>query len=130
MGRRDLLSYLIGAGVAGTLLVGPYGLRFALVQLIPGAVIGQVPFFLLPVVWGVWNALWTRRQPAMGPGPWGALLGVILGVAVNLLFVAEGAWFDGALLLPVFLAVVYYLIWSVIIGPVNEVLGVEAARAG
>ena len=46
--RRDLLAYLIGAGVAGTLLTAPYALRLAAISLLPGATIGNVPFFLLP----------------------------------------------------------------------------------
>ena len=32
------------------------------------------------------------------------------------------------LLLPLFLAVVYYLIWRVVIGPLNEALGVDGER--
>ena len=123
--RRDLLAYLVGAGVAGTLLVGPYGLRFAVIRLIPGAAAVQPPFYLLPIVWGLWNLLWARRQPAMSIGRWGALLGVVAGVAVNLLFVAEGSWFRAAMLLPLFLALVYYLVWRLVIGPLNEALGVD-----
>ncbi|HLB77350.1 MAG TPA: hypothetical protein VJO72_09975 [Candidatus Dormibacteraeota bacterium] len=126
--RRDLLAYLVGAGVAGTLLIGPYGLRFAVIQLIPGAAAVQPPFFLLPIVWGLWNLLWARRQPAMSVGRWGALLGLLAGVAVNLLFVAQGRWFRPAMLLPLFLALVYYLAWRVVIGPLNEALGVDGER--
>jgi len=126
--RRDLLAYLVGAGVAGTLLIGPYGLRVAVIEVIPGAAAVQPPFFLLPILWGLWNLLWTRRQPAMSAGGWGALLGVLAGVVVNLLFVAQGGWFRAAMLLPLFLAVVYYLIWRVVIGPLNEALGVDGER--
>ena len=82
--RRDLLAYLIGAGVAGTLLTAPYALRVAAISLLPGATIGNVPFFLLPILWGVWNLLWARWQPAVTIGTWGAMLGVVAGVAVNL----------------------------------------------
>ena len=128
MRRRDLLAYLIGAGVAGTLLIGPYGLRLAVIQLIPGSMIGHAPFFLLPIVWGLWNVLWARWQPAVGIGTWGAVVGVVAGIAVNLLFLDEGTWFRAVLLLPVFLAVVYYLIFRLIIGPLNEALGVEGER--
>ena len=126
--RRDLLAYLVGAGVAGTLLIGPYGLRFAVIRLIPGAAAVQPPFFLLPILWGLWNLLWARRQPAMSTGRWGALLGVVAGVAVNLLFVAQGRWFRAAMLLPFFLAPVYYLVWRLVIGPLNEALGVDGER--
>ena len=96
-----------------------------MIEVIPGAAAVQPPFFLLPILWGLWNLLWTRRQPAMSAGRWGALLGVLAGVVVNLLFVAEGGWFRAAMLLPLFLAVVYYLIWRVVIGPLNEALGVD-----
>jgi hypothetical protein len=126
--RRDLLAYLIGAGVAGTVLVGPYTLRSWVAPLVPGLPLQQVPFFLLPIVWGLWNLLWARWQPRLGIGAWGALLGLVAAVLANLLFAAEGAWFPAALALPVFLPVVYYLIWTLVIGPLNEALGVESKR--
>ena len=126
--RRDLVAYLIGAAVAGTLLVGPYGVRFTVIRLVPDAGQVQPPFFLLPILWGLWNLVWARRQPAMSVGRWGALLGVAAGVAVNLLFAAEGRWFPAAMLLPIFLAPTYYLLWRVVIGPLNEALGVDVAR--
>jgi hypothetical protein len=129
MRRRDLLAYLIGAGVAGTLLIGPYGLRLVVLRLLPASGVGHVPFFVLPIVWGVWNLLWARWQPAIGIGPWGSVVGIAAGVAVNLLLVAEGTWFRAALLLPVFLAVLYYLLFRLIVGPLNEALGVEGERA-
>ena len=126
--RRNLLAYLIGAGVAGTLLIGPYAGRLAVIWLLPGATLGPVPFFLLPVVWGVWNLLWARWQPAVGIGTWGAIVGAILGVVVNVLFIAQRTWFAGAMLLPVFLPVLYFLLWRLVIGPLNEALGVEGER--
>jgi hypothetical protein len=127
--RRDLLAYLIGAGVAGTLLVGPYMLRSTVIQLVGGKAM-EPPFFLLPIVWGLWNLLWARWQPAMGIGAWGALLGLVLAVSVNLLFAAQGIWFPAVLLLPVFLPVLYYLVWLLVVGPLNGALGVEGkARA-
>ena len=127
--RRELLAYLIGAGTAGTLLVGPYAFRAAAVALLPGATIGQVPFFLLPIVWGLWNLLWARRQPAIGIATWGAILGIVAGVAVNLLFVATGSWFPIAVLLPLYLPVVYFLLWRIVVGPLNEALGVVGGVA-
>jgi hypothetical protein len=126
--RRDLLAYLIGAGVAGTLLIGPYGLRLAVIRLIPGSTIGHAPFFLLPILWGLWNVLWVRRQPAIGIGAWGAIVGVCAGIGVNLLFLAEGTWFRAAGVLPLYLAVLYYLIFRLVIGPLNEALGAEGER--
>jgi hypothetical protein len=124
--RRDgLLAYLIGAGVAGTILLGPYTGRSVLAALSPEFVpLTYVPFFLLPVAWGLWNWLLVRRRPRFGVGMWGALLGVMLGGAVNFLLVAEGRWFEAALGLPVVLPAVYYLIWAFIIGPLNDALGV------
>jgi hypothetical protein len=123
--RRNLLAYLVGAGIAGTLLVGPYVLRAAVFRFLPGAEVARPPFFLLPILWGGWNLLWVRLEPDIGIGAWGALLGVLAGLAVNLLFVVQGTWFPTALLLPAFLPVVYYLFWRLLVGPVNEALGVE-----
>jgi hypothetical protein len=127
--RRSLLAYLIGAGVAGTMLIGPYGLRLAVISLLPGATIGNPPFFLLPVVWGLWNLLRVHWLPGIGIGAWGATLGIVLGVAVNLLFLAQGTWFRAAPLLPPFLAVLYFLLFRLIVGPLNEALGVEEHHA-
>jgi hypothetical protein len=126
--RRDgLLAYLIGAGVAGTLLVGPYVLRTAVVLWIPAARIAQPPFFLLPILWGLWNALGIRVRPQRDIGLWGAALGVVGAVLVNLLFVAQRVWFPAALLLLVFLPPLYFLLWRLIVGPINEVLIPRAA---
>jgi hypothetical protein len=127
--RRSLLAYLIGAGVAGTFLIGPYWLRFAVINLLPGgATIGNVPFFLLPIVWGLWNLLRVHRAPGIGIGAWGALLGFGLGIVVNLLFLVEGTWFRAAPFLPPFLALLYFLLFRLIVGPLNEALGVEEHR--
>ena len=126
--RRELLAYLIGAGVAGTVLVGPYTLRMSVASVVPGLPLQQVPFFLLPILWGLWNLLWARRQPRLGIGAWGALLGFVAALLVNLLFLAEGAWFPAAIVLPVLLPMVYYLLWLLAIGPLNEALGVESQR--
>jgi hypothetical protein len=128
--RRDLLAYLIGAGIAGTLLTAPYAARLAIIRLIPGAAISNVPFFLLPILWGVWNLLWARLQPAMSIGAWGAILGVVAGIGVNLLFVAAGMWFAAVMLLPAFLAVLYSVLFRLIVGPLNEALGVESDPGG
>ena len=128
--RRDLLAYLIGAGVAGTLLAAPYALRLAVIRVVAGATtMADVPFFLLPILWGLWNLLWARRQPAMGIGAWGALLGVVAGIAVNLFLVAVGTWFPVMMLLPAYLPVLYFLLFRLIIGPLNEALGVESERS-
>ena len=127
--RRDLLAYLIGAGVAGTLLVGPYVVRDAAIRFfVPGRTLPLVPFFLLPVFWGLWNLLRARRYPLVAIGTWGALLGLVAAVAMNLYLRSRQAWFGAALFLVVFLPVVYYLVWHFLVGPLNEVLGVEGER--
>lgn len=122
--RRDLLAYLIGAGLAGTLLVGPYMLRSTIIQLVGGNALDP-PFFILPIAWGFWNVLWVRRQPALSIGAWGALLGVLLAAGMNLLAVLQGDWFAAMLLLPVFIPGFYYLFWLFMVGSLNEALGVE-----
>src|SRR5262245_9348096 len=124
--RRVLLAYLVAAGVAGTLLVFPYGLRAVALELcLPGRSVPVVPFFLLPVAWGLWNALWAARHPPGGIGAWGAVLGLVLAGAVNLYLWASGAWFQAALLLLLFLPVLYYLVWRLVISPLDEALGVR-----
>jgi hypothetical protein len=127
--RRELLAYLIGAGVAGTILVVPFVLRDAVLQLfLPGRTVPLVPFFLLPVFWGSWNLLWARRQPQIDIGIWGAILGFAAAVGANFYLRSQDAWFPAALLAPAFLPVVYYLLWHLVVGPLNEALGVEGER--
>ena len=124
--RAGLLAYLVGAGVAGTLLVVPYTGRSVVVFLSPAyAPLVHVHFFLLPIAWGLWNWLRVRLRPRLAIGPWGALLGFVLAVLVNLLLAAEGRWFAGAMLLPVALPFVYGAVWGFLVGPLNHALGVE-----
>src|SRR5262245_60099803 len=93
--RRGLIAYLIGAGVAGTLLTFPYTFRAVAAQVAPDFDrLIDVPFFLLPIAWGMWNWLHAGRARP-GIGVWGALLGGALAACVNLLLAAEGRWFEG-----------------------------------
>ena len=82
-----------------------------------------MPFFLLPVVWGFWNWLYARLAPAIDIGIWGAALGLVLGLAVNVYLSSQGAWFATATALPIFLAVVYFLFWHLVVGPLTAALG-------
>jgi hypothetical protein len=125
MRRRELLAYLTGAAVAGTILVLPYTGRAVLNQVVPELHDVWTPFFLLPIVWGIWNWLHVRLHPRLGIAAWGALLGFILGAGANLLLWAEGQWFGAAALLPAYVPVLYYLLWLFVVGPLNEALGVE-----
>jgi hypothetical protein len=127
--RRELLAYLIGAGIAGTILVGPYTLRIVAGELfMPGHAIPVVPVVLLPLLWGGWNLLWARRHPSVSIGIWGALLGFLGALGVNGYLLAAGVWFRAAALLIPFLPVVYWLLWRLVVGPLNEALGVEGER--
>jgi hypothetical protein len=127
--RRVLLAYLVAAGVAGTLLVVPYAGRVAALEAFaPGRPIPLVPFILLPVVWGLWNALWAARQPPVSIGAWGAGLGLVAAGSMNLYLWAARTWFAAALFLLPFLPVLYYLLWRLVVGPLNEALGVEGER--
>jgi hypothetical protein len=55
--QRSVVAYLVGAGIAGSLLFAPYlGRPFVTAghpQLRELAY--SLPFFLLPVPWGLWN---------------------------------------------------------------------------
>jgi len=59
-------------------------------------------FFLLPVFWGLWNLLRARRYPVIAIGTWGALLGLVAAVAMNLYLRSRQAWLGAALFLVVF----------------------------
>jgi hypothetical protein len=127
--RRDLLAYLVGAGIAGTVLIAPYVLRMvAQGRFIPARVVPLAPVVLLPILWGVWNLLWARRHPRVSIGIWGAGLGLLGASGINLYFLAHAAWFPAVALLFVFLPVVYWLVWRLVVGPINEALGVEGER--
>jgi hypothetical protein len=125
MRRRELLAYLVGAAVAGTLLVGPYAGRALIASFVP--LVPYVPFFLLPIVWGGWNWLYVRLEPRLDVGAWGAVLGLLLGLAVAALFYVRGTWFAATALLPIFLPLVYFLLWRFVVGPLNDATGVTAA---
>ena len=128
--RRELLAYFIGAGTAGTVLLGPYVLRIVVTPMfLPDRSVPLVPIVLLPVLWGVWNALWARRHPRMGIGAWGAVLGFAAACGMNGYLWAAGMWFRAAALLVAFLPAVYWLVWGLVLGPLNEALGVEGRRA-
>ena len=123
MGRSGLVAYLVGAAVAGSLLVFPYVARPIVVAFIPSVAAISVPFFLLPVVWGFWNWLYARLAPAIGIGIWGAALGLVLGLAVNAYLYSQGTWFTPVLVLPINLAVFYFLLWHLVVGPLTTALG-------
>ena len=129
MRRRDLLAYLIGAGIAGTILVGPYALRVVAGELfMPGRAVPVIPVVLLPILWGVWNLVWARRHPPVSIGTWGALLGFAAASGVNGYLWLAGVWFPAVGLLLVFLPVVYWLVWRLVVGPLNEALRADGER--
>jgi hypothetical protein len=123
--RRDLLAYVIGAAVAGTLLLFPYAGRALLRVLWPAFVTLDAPFYLLPIVWGAWNVLWVRRGGQGSPARWGALLGILVMTSGNVLMALQGAWAPTLLLLFVWLPVVYAIAWTFVVVPLNQALGVD-----
>lgn len=123
--RRALLAYLIGAAVAGTFLIFPYGMRAIGTTIEPASVDATVPLFLLPIAWGLWNCLYVVRRPCRDIGAWGALLGFGLGVTLNVLYAVQGLWFGQILFVPVGAAAIYFLAWHLFIGPLNEALGAD-----
>jgi hypothetical protein len=127
--RREILAYLIGAGIAGTILVGPYAIRIVAGEVfMPGHAVPVVPVVMLPLLWGSWNLVWARRHPRLSIGAWGAALGLAAAAGVNGYLWVAGVWFRAAALLLVFLPVIYWLLWRLVVGPLNEALGVEGER--
>lgn len=125
MRRRDLLAYVVGAAVAGTMLVFPYAGRALLSAYMPLLIPVDAPFFLLPLGWGAWNVIWARSRPALPAPAWGALLGLLIAVAGNLLLALRGQWTAPLLLLFLWVPAVYALGWSFVVVPVNRALGVD-----
>lgn len=125
MRRRDLLAYVVGAAVAGTALAVPYAGRTLLRAAWPGFVTLDAPFYLLPIVWGVWNVLWVRRGALGSPAVWGALLGGAIALAGNLLMALRGEWAASLLLLFAWLPVMYALAWTFVVVPLDRALDVD-----
>lgn len=113
-------AYLVGAAVAGTALVLPYTGRALASRLVPELVTLEAPIFLLPIAWGLWNWLWVRLRTPLSAGTWGALLGLQVALALNLLRAVRGDWFPAAGLLVVWLPLVYALAWVFVVAPLNR----------
>lgn len=124
MRRRHLLAYVIGAAVAGTMLVFPYAGRSLLSLYVPLIVPIDAPFFLLPIAWGIWNVLWVKYRPVSAPA-WGALLGVVIAVSGNVLLAARGQWNVSLLVLGVWVPAIYALGWTFVMVPLNRALRAE-----
>ena len=154
MRRNKLTAYLIGAGVSGTLIIIPYTSQWIsqwILEIAPPEKFFdievtetlydirsiRIPFFFLPIIWGLWNWLYTKLHRPFGIGIWGALLGLMLGLLLNMWFYfrlghwlppAEyrlGRWLPPAASLLVFAPAFYYLFWRFIIGPINKALNVD-----
>ena len=126
MQRNKLNAYLIGAGVGGTLVVIPHIIvRPILTSFYPGTSEIYQPYFLLPIIWGLWNLLYASFNRTPSIGVWGAILGFILGLSVCFLIYAGGYWFWAGILIPVFVPAVYFILWDLIIGTLNHTLGIE-----
>lgn len=119
--RRDLVAYVSGAAVAGTVLVIPYAGRALLSALWPGFVTLDAPFYLLPIAWGAWNVACVRRE-GTAPSRCGAALGIVVATAGNLLMLLRGAWAPALLLLFAWLPVVYALAWTFVVDPIAQAL--------
>lgn len=124
--RRELLAYVIGAAVAGTALVLPYAGRALLRGLVPGVAAIDAPFFLLPIAWGMWNVLWVRLRAPLAPPAWGALLGVQVAIAGNLLMLIRGTWDASLLLLLLWVSIIYAVAWTFVVVPLNRALDAQA----
>lgn len=123
--RPELLAYVIGAAFAGTALVLPYAGRAIAAVAVPELVAVNVPFFLLPIAWGVWNWLWVRLDPPVPAAGWGALLGLLAAAAINLLLTVRGQWFGAVGLLFVWIPAIYALAYAFVVEPLNRALGAK-----
>jgi hypothetical protein len=120
--RRDLLAYVSGAAVAGTILVLPYVGRAILTQLWPGGPALEMPFFLLPLVFGAWNVVRVRRGAPLGAATWGVLLGLVVAAGGNALMALRGLWTPSLLLLFGWVPAVYAIAWTFLVAPLNHAL--------
>src|SRR5437867_2672536 len=131
--QQSVLAYLVGAGIGGSILFAPYVGRPFVTAAFPHLrdFAYSFPFFLLPVPWGLWNLWYQRRGPRLRIGTWGAALGVLVVAGANLLLLARGQWFPVMLLAFLSVPAGYYLLWSFIVGPVNDFVGLsdDGARA-
>ncbi len=125
MQRNQLTAYLIGAGIGGTIIIFPYLSRIMWSTIYPELIEVYIPFFLLPIFWGTWNLLYLEYNRSHNIGAWGAMLGFILGLAVCLLIYANGHWFRAAIMIPVFASAVYFLLWYILVGSLNDTFGIE-----
>ena len=126
MQHKKLTAYLIGAGVGATLVVIPYIFFRPIMSLFRPEISGiYQPFFLIPIVWGLWNLFFVcvNRRPSIGI--WGAILGFLMGLSICLLLYAGGYWFWAGIFIPVFAPAIYFLAWDIIIGSLNLTYGIE-----
>ena len=116
------MAFIIGAGVAGTLIALPYtGLAYLKI-ILPKLRDIYVPFFLLPIVWGFWNLLYIRLGRPFDIGAWGAILGFIVGVAANIFLFANGQWLSAVLVVLLVGLVLYAILWVLFVEPLNAEL--------
>jgi len=143
--HRYLRAYLAGVFVP-TLILPLFLTAFVVIRLVfqipvPIERVIIFPTALLPVAWGLWNALWlgSHTRTHLGLGPHGAILAILVvpfGAVVAghlgiLAFDATGVSKLGIHLpyalvaagLCCFIAV-YYLVWKYIVGFINGVLGI------
>lgn len=85
------------------------------------------PMTIVPNLWGVWNIIWVgllaRRHVSLGL--WGAILPLLLAPGGWLL--ARFLHFELPNLVPYLFplgVVIYYLVWKLIVGRLNAIVGV------
>ena len=126
MNRNQIMAYLIGAGIGGTYVIFAYLGNIMWSTLYPELVeVYILPFILLPIIWGTWNLLYLEHNRSHNIGAWGAMLGFILGLAYCLLIYVSGHWYREAIMIPVFASAKYFLLWYILIGPLNDTFGIE-----
>ncbi len=125
MQRNQIAAYLIGAGIGGIVVIFAYLGNIMWSTLFPELLEVYIPFFLLPIIWGIWNLLYLEYNRSHNIGAWGAMLGFILGLAICVLIYATGHWFRAAIMIPVETSAFHFLLWYIIVGPLNDAFGIE-----
>ena len=129
-------AYLAGVAVPSVFLLFVFvafcAIRFTYDPAFPLERVLVFPLALVPAFWGLWNVLYQalRKRQYLPLGCHGAIVPLILGPAG--LALAHGSGLDSALAVTWTMVavaaplamIVYYLVWKLVVGFLNELLGI------